>query len=141
MIALDLTRDALDAVGRAFPPGEPICMLNLLRYRGEDESGDARQPRQSSREAYFAGYVPAFAEIARALGVVTRPLWLGSVTGVLVGPGDEGWDDIALVQYPSFAAFRRIIDHPDYLTKAEPHRVAALANWRLLAAAQAELPG
>jgi len=55
----------------------------------------------------------------------------------LVGPPDEPWDEVALVRYPSFADFRRVVENPRYLREAVPHRRAALADWRLIAIAEA----
>ena len=55
------------------------------------------------------------------------------VVGNVVGPQDEAWDGLGLVRYPSIEVFQQIIADPAYLEKAEPHRVAALAGWRLYA--------
>lgn len=55
---------------------------------------------------------------------------------MVVAPADEGWDDVAIVQYPSFAAFRAVIESEDYRTTAEPHRMAALDDMRLIAMLQ-----
>lgn len=60
-------------------------------------------------------------------------MFVGAVLACLVGPADEPWDDVALVEYPSFAAFRSVVEHPDYKRDAAPHRRAALENWRLIA--------
>ncbi|CUX64354.1 conserved hypothetical protein [Agrobacterium tumefaciens str. Kerr 14] len=51
----------------------------------------------------------------------------------LVSNEDEQWDDIVMVLYNSFADLRCIIEHPDYRLNAEPHRQAAIANWRFVA--------
>lgn len=59
----------------------------------------------------------------------------------LVAPPDEQWDDIAIVEYPNFAAFRRVVESSDYKTEATPHRKAALEDWRLIATTRMELPG
>lgn len=42
-------------------------------------------------------------------------------------------DTVALVRYPSVEVFRGLIADPAYLETAAPHRVAALADWRLFA--------
>jgi hypothetical protein len=51
--------------------------------------------------------------------------WVGSVRGVLVGNGDEAWDDIVIVRYSRFAALRRILESP-HDPYAEPHRGASV---------------
>ncbi len=59
--------------------------------------------------------------------------WFGSVMTCLVAPPGERWDEIAIVRYPSFAAFRSYVESEAYETEAVPHKVAALDDWRLLA--------
>lgn len=51
----------------------------------------------------------------------------------LVSTEDEQWDDIVMIRYDSFSDLLSIIRHPDYLLRAEPHRQAAIANWRFIA--------
>jgi uncharacterized protein (DUF1330 family) len=61
-----------------------------------------------------------------------RVLWMGAVDQVLIGDVAEGWDAIALVEYPSRAAFIEMVTTPEY-TKAHEHREAGLARTLLLA--------
>ncbi len=123
------------AVG-IIPENTPIVMLNLLRYKQYADYGDGKDfgPR-TGREAYHQGYRPAFGEIAASLGNAEniRPIFLGTALAGLVGSADEPWDEVALVEYPSFAAFRSIAESPEYKRDAAPHRRAALENWRLIA--------
>jgi hypothetical protein len=114
------------------PQNTPVYMVNLLRYRERAEyaGGSEFQPC-SGREAYTQRYVPAFRALAAPGGV--KVFWLGAVlAGVVVSSGEQ-WDDIGIVEYPAFAAFQRIVESPDYRAEAEPHRKAALADWRLIA--------
>ena len=53
--------------------------------------------------------------------------------GNIVGPPDEVWDGIGLVRYPDIKVFQNLTADSAYLAKAEPHRAAALADWRLYA--------
>ncbi len=55
------------------------------------------------------------------------------MAGLLAAPADEHWDIIALVQYPDYATFRKISESKSYLEDAEPHRLAALEDLRLIA--------
>jgi hypothetical protein len=73
--------------------------------------------------------VPAFREIAPAFGGAT-PVHLGEAHELLVGPEDEQWDVVALVQYPDLASLKALLGDERYLREAAPHRVAALADWR-----------
>lgn len=67
--------------------------------------------------------------------------FVGNVLAPLVAPPGEHWDDVAIVEYPSFAVFQRMMESSAYQTEAEPHRRAALADWRLIPTAKADLPG
>ena len=60
-------------------------------------------------------------------------LFLGAVqAGIVISP-EEIWDEVALVEYPSLKAFRSIVESQDYHAEADPHRKAALEDWRLIA--------
>ncbi len=118
------------------PPGTPIVMLNLVRYKHlADYGGTGSLPPCSGREAYLTRYAPAFNTIAQRSEHTRkiRPVFLSSAVARLVGPADELWHDIVLVEYPDFAAFRTVVESPDYERDAAPHRRAALENWRLIA--------
>lgn len=110
----------LDAAARTLPTGAPVVMLNLLRYR-----------KDGGREIYFRDYVGAFNILAAGKGV--KVMFVGNVQAQLVAPAGETWDDVALVEYPSFEIFREIVESEGYRTTAAPHREAALEDWRLVA--------
>ena len=144
MMTVEMTRDALDAASRALSGKGPVQMVNLIRYRAQaDYAGKAGFPPCSGREAYLGRYVTAFAQVAAkvAPGETFRPVFLGSVAATVVAPPGEAWDDIAIVEYASFDALRKIIETPEYEAEAAPHRRAALEDWRFAAALKAELPG
>ena len=123
----------LDAAIAALPAGEPLFMLNLLRFTDEADYGDDTGLAPcTGREAYFSRYVPAFAETVRPHGGAELT-FAGAVMARVVGPVDDVWDTVALVRYPSIETFRSLIADSAYVRNAEPHRVAALADWRLFA--------
>lgn len=138
MATTDIGKDGMGEAARALGDGE-VLMLNLLRYNAQAQYDQAGQPPCSGREAYFTRYVPAFAEVTRGQGIAAQ--WIGTVQAALVAPTDEAWDDVAIIRYPSFSAFRQMIEGADYQAKADPHRRAALADWRLLATTPLPLPG
>jgi uncharacterized protein (DUF1330 family) len=51
----------------------------------------------------------------------------GPVTGLLLGEVEELWDMVAMAHYPSLAAMRAMVEHPDYQAIAV-HRTAGLAG-------------
>lgn len=138
MATTDIGKGSMDEAARALGDGE-VLMLNLLRYNAQAHYERSDQPPCSGRDAYFTRYVPAFAEVTQGQGIAAQ--WVGTVNAALVAPADEAWDDVAIVRYPSFAAFRAMIEGADYQAKAGPHRRAALADWRLLATTPLSLPG
>ena len=138
MATTDIGKGSMDEAARALGDSE-VLMLNLLRYNAQAHYDQPGQAPCSGRDAYFTRYVPAFAEVTQGQGITAQ--WIGTVQAALVAPADEVWDDVAIIRYPSFAAFREMIEGADYQAKADPHRRAALADWRLLATTPLPLPG
>jgi hypothetical protein len=133
MSVTELHSDALQAAAVAIPASTPIVMLNLLRYHPQATYGDTALALApcSGREAYHQRYIPAFGQLTQGAGI--QPVWVGTGLAHLVGPTAEQWDEIALVEYPSFKIFLQLVESAAYRTLAAPHRLAALADWRLLA--------
>jgi len=122
---------ALDSLSEV-PEDVPIVMLNLLRYKEHADYGDRTDVAPcSGREAYFQRYAQIIAPLMAADGA--RLFWAGKVLAYVIAPADELWDDVALVEYPSVAAFRRLIGNPTYQSEAAFHRTAALEDSRLIA--------
>lgn len=107
------------------PDTSPVVMLNLLRYRDEASDGSGR----TGREAYmdYGALVTPMVE-ARGGSFVVHAV----ADQTVIGPADEEWDEMVLVQYPSRAAFIDMIGDPAYLA-AHTHREAGLADSRLVA--------
>lgn len=139
-MATEMNLDAVASLKENFGPDEPLFVVNLLKYREH-----ARYPGGSplagitGREAYFSHYLPAFASVN--VGKDISPIWVGTVAGMLVGEDGEQWDDVAIVQYPSFSVFVEAATSQPYVDQAEPHRLAALEDLRLIATKKAQLPG
>ena len=81
-------------------PGEvPVVMLNLIKFKSaEGQASYARYMKEAGK----------FVE-----GVGGKVLYLGKPEELL--NGDETWDLIMLVQYPSRRAFLSMANNPDYL--------------------------
>ena len=120
----------------------PIYILNLLRFRARAAYAEGiASVGETGREAYFNGYVPAFAAVKANQGVTgVQPVWIGSVAARLAAPASEQWDAVAIVEYPSVAIFLQIVGSDAYRAQAEPMRKAALEDWRLIAQTRMEVP-
>lgn len=136
---LELHTATLITSAQAHPAGQPVTMLNLLRYRPQAAYAHGTHlPPVSGREAYLTRYLPAFDVVARPYGAA-RPVWLGQVAAHLVAPDGAAWDDLALIEYPSFEIFRAIVTSDAYAADAHPHREAALQDWLFLTALPLQL--
>ncbi|MCK9284108.1 MAG: hypothetical protein M0P39_07480 [Rhodocyclaceae bacterium] len=130
MTAVQIDRNALLEAIKDIPANSPIVMVNLLRYRDQADYGNRSMPPCSGRVAYYQRYaVPTF-EAIRNLG--GRVLWFGHVQVPLFAPQDERWDDVLLVEYPSFACVLSLVNNPLYQV-SEVHRTAALLDTRVMA--------
>lgn len=116
----------------------PFVMLNLLRFNKVANYNGGHNELTSGKDAYLNGYVPAFNKVAAAENISgINILYIGAVKGLIVTPSEEQWDMVALIEYPSFSAFRKLTESALYLSDADHHRKVALEDWRLIATVKA----
>ena len=77
----------------------PVVMLNLLKFKGAEG------------KASYVRYTREAGKFVEAVG--GKVLYLGQPAELL--NGEETWDLLMLVQYPSRKAFLSMINNPDYL--------------------------
>lgn len=123
---VDPTREAFEAF-KALDRDQPVQMLNLLRFKEKATYPDGRAA--TGEEAYraygkFSG--PIFQRVGGQI------LWRGQPQNTLIGPADESWDLAFIAAYPSAGAFLEMVTDPVYQAEAVPHRVAAVADSRLV---------
>jgi uncharacterized protein (DUF1330 family) len=104
------------------PEDGPLVMLNLNRYR--DPTAYARYGEVAQRVLERVG---------------GRILWHAPVDGTVVGEGEERFDDVIAVWYPSAAAFIELATDPEIL-QARPHRLEGLERAALLRCQGADDP-
>jgi uncharacterized protein (DUF1330 family) len=121
------TRAGLAALLGAGDDG-PIVMVNLLKFREKAAYEDGRSEAISGREAYMR-YAEKMTAIVEAAGGRVR--FMADVTGVVIGELEEPWDAVALVEYPSSAAFVAIATSPEVM-EIGTHRAAGLAGQLLI---------
>jgi uncharacterized protein (DUF1330 family) len=90
----------------------PVVMLNLNRYR--------------DRQEYLRYGAVALAVLERVGG---RILWQAEARQTVIG--DDRWDEVLAVWYPSATAFLELVGDRD-LQAARPHRVAGLEEAALI---------
>lgn len=109
-----------------------VVMLNLLRFREVADYSAAPElaPEQPiSGEAAYQLYMShTMPHLEKSGG---RLLYYGRGGPFLIGPGDERWDVVMLVEQSSTAAFMAFASNAEYLAGIG-HRTAALADSRLL---------
>jgi uncharacterized protein (DUF1330 family) len=112
------------------PDGQPVVMLNLLRFRDQADypPGSGIEPA-TGRQAYERYSQLTFPHLRRVGG---RPIWRADARACPIAPQGERWDEVILVHYPSREAFIRMISDPAYQA-GTVHRTAALEDSRLIA--------
>ena len=78
--------------------GEPIYMLNLLKFRDKAEYEDGRESDLTGEQAYQL-YGQTFQRVMGPKGA--RVVYSGEVRGALIGSGDDLWDAMMVIEYPS----------------------------------------
>ena len=68
----------------------------------------------------------------------SKLLFYGESNSYLIGPTDEQWDMVLLVEHESVAKFMEFAKNEDYL-KGAGHRAAALEDSRLLPITEKDL--
>ena len=108
----------------------PIVMVNLMRFRNRSLDGDG-----IGWDAYLR-YSALTVPMIKARGGTL--LWTGDAMAVALGPQDgNAWDYLALVYYPSVAAFLDMMTSDDYETKSDPHRRNGCAEHLIICTAEA----
>jgi uncharacterized protein (DUF1330 family) len=107
-----------------------VVMVNLMRFRDRSLDGDG-----SGWDAYLR-YSALTVPMIKARGGTL--LWTGSAKAVALGPkhGHE-WDYVALVHYPSVAAFIDMMTSAEYENRCDPHRRNGCAEHIIVATAEA----
>ena len=116
--------------------GQPIVMLNLLRFRAMAQYEDGRASALTGRDAYMLYGARMQQIVAREGG---RMLFAGEIQGLTIGTVGEIWDAVALVEYPSAAAFACVALSPE-VAEIGVHRTAGLEGQLLIRIAQTDLP-
>ena len=105
-------------------PEEPICMVNLLKFKEKAEYEDGRDTDLTGREAYALyeeGVKKLLQEIGGGIG------FEGDVERLALGEVEELWDVVGLAVWPSRGAMFKVMQSPE-MQAISVHRSAGLAG-------------
>lgn len=110
----------------------PVVMINMLKFRDKAAyKPDAPEHGEDiTGEAAYNRYGKALEELASDPTIGLKSLYAGKVHGFLIG-GDEDWDRVLVVQYPSRQHMLTMMRDPRY-QKAHRHREAGLKHQDLV---------
>ena len=140
-MAITPTREQFTEFAHATRDGE-IVMINLLHFaKGDSAEGgpggsttedvEGLESIQSTGAGAYRDYSDQVVKMVEARG--GRVIWTGRPENVLIGDSDkDDWDLVALVSYPSRAAFIDMVTSPSY-QEAHTHRERGLDRTVLLA--------
>jgi hypothetical protein len=108
----------------------PVVMLNLMRFRERSLDGDG-----SGWDAYLR-YSALTVPMIKARGGTL--LWTGNAGTVALGDANGNqWDYVALVYYPTVAAFIDMTTSAAYENTCDPHRRSGCAEHVIIATEEA----
>jgi len=103
---------------------EPICMVNLLKFKEKAEYEDGRDTDLTGREAYALyeeGVKKLLQEIGGGIG------FEGDVERLALGEVEELWDVVGLAVWPSRGVMFEVMQSPE-MQAISVHRSAGLAG-------------
>ena len=103
---------------------EPICMVNLLKFKEKAEYEDGRDTDLTGREAYALyeeGVKKLLQEIGGGIG------FKGDVERLALGEVEELWDVVGLAVWPSRGAMFKVMQSPE-MQAISVHRSAGLVG-------------
>ena len=108
----------------------PVVMVNLMRFRARSLDGDG-----SGWDAYLR-YSALTVPMIKARGGTL--LWTGDARAVALGAeAGHQWDYLALVYYPTVAAFIDMMTSADYENRCDPHRTNGCVEHVIIATSEA----
>ncbi len=102
----------------------PVYMTNLFKFKERAEYPDGRETNLTGIEAYQIYGEQTGKQIAACGAKVIHSSIIG---GMVVGEVEDLWDAIAVVEYPSIAAFLDMVNSDEW-AKHAVHREAGLVG-------------
>ena len=128
--AIDPLPEQVKAFLAKHPDGEPVYMLNLLKFKARATYHDNEDI--SGAEAY-GRYGEAFAKLVASKNIDGAHSVFGGKMGAwLIGQGEGEWDAVAIFRYPDAKTMFATVSSEDY-RKIHKHRKAGLEGQLLIA--------
>ena len=113
------------------PDGHPFAIINLLLYKEWADYPAGTVTEKLTGQQAYERYSELSIPFVNKVGGV--PMWRGTFGVNLIGPEDEQWDEVLIMQYPARSAFEQMLADPDYQAILF-HRTAAVKDSRLYGA-------
>jgi uncharacterized protein (DUF1330 family) len=132
-MAITPTREQFTEFAHGRSEGE-VVMINLLHFARPDDAtppADAGTAKTTTGAGAYRDYSDQVVKMVESRG--GKVIWTGRPENVLIGDSEaDDWDLVALVSYPSRAAFIDMVTSPKY-EEAHTHRERGLDRTVLLA--------
>jgi uncharacterized protein (DUF1330 family) len=132
-MAITPTREQFTEFAHGRSDGE-VVMINLLHFARPDDGtppADAGTTKTTTGAGAYRDYSDQVVKMVESRG--GKVIWTGRPENVLIGDSEaDDWDLVALVSYPSRAAFIDMVTSPKY-EEAHAHRERGLDRTVLLA--------
>jgi uncharacterized protein (DUF1330 family) len=131
MPALQPTTDQMRSFAKDIHDG-PIVMVNLLKFheRAQYKADDPERHDGISGEAAYDRYCAGLETLSSDPDIGLKILYTGNVHSFLIG-GDEDWDRVLVVRYPSRQHMLRMMRDERY-RDYHRHREAGLKHQDLI---------
>ncbi|KAH7405651.1 hypothetical protein DE146DRAFT_649352 [Phaeosphaeria sp. MPI-PUGE-AT-0046c] len=111
-----ISSKVLDTVAATYEASKPITMLNLWRYRQTATYATEHAHLSPSPCTGVEATMRYRSSIQRVMPPGATVKFLGKPLGNVAAPdGEEQWDAVILVGYPSLQAFRDMVECSDYV--------------------------
>jgi len=129
-MAITPTREQFTEFAHGRSEGE-VVMINLLHFAKPDADAGAAATKNTTGASAYRDYSDQVVKMVESRG--GKVIWTGRPENVLIGDSEaDDWDLVALVSYPSRAAFIDMVTSPKY-EEAHTHRERGLDRTVLLA--------
>lgn len=106
------TKEQIQALVHEYPKGQPVVMVNLLKFKGEEG--------RKTYERYSKNMIPLLQK-AQA-----RVIYSGNVNLTVIGDSEDQPDMVILVEYPSTQHFIEMATSPEYKVIGQDREISLI---------------